>query len=202
MITNRLCNPTPFEVKWDWHLGIVIRIQPDSHYDLSNQQLPDFQPGQPGSEAIQQFMNELGVFLRDTDRTYESQALECLKACLRARTTHYNEAANNVRKNRAQGGIVDNPEALEEIYRQMGLVALREQCDKIKFRVSQYEQAVAEQKAVSKESDIDPDRTLLFTDPPKTFETKFALQVFLNEPGNEQIKSRYNAWRAAFDKVA
>ena len=201
MITNRLCNPTPFPARWEWHLGIVISIAPDGHYDLTNQQLPDFQPGQPGSENIQQFMNELGVFLRDTDRTYEAQSLDCLKACYRARMTHYTEATNNVRKNRASGGIVDNPAALEEIYRQMGLVALKEQCDRLQFRIKQYEQAVGEQKSVNKESDIDPDRTLLFTDPPKVFETKFALQVFLNEPGNESVKARYNQWREAFGKV-
>lgn len=201
-------------MRWDWHLGIVISIQPDSHYDLTNQQLPDFQPGQPGSENIQQFMNELGVFLRDTDKTYEAQALECLRNCYRARMSQYQEATNNVRKNRAAGGIVDNPAALEEIYKQMGLqgvstdrdgkvrLGLKEQCERIQFRMKQYEQAVSDQKAVSKESDVDPDRTLLFTDPPKVFETKFALQVFLNEPGNEQLKSRYEQWRAAFGKVS
>lgn len=213
MITNRLINPTPWVVQWEWHLGIVISIAPDSHYDLTNAQLPDFQPGQPGSENIQQFMRELGVFLRDTDRTYESQALECLKGCERARRTHYTEATNNVRKARAGGGIVDNPEALEEIYRQMGLcgvaidadgkerIGLREQCERLQFRIKQYEQAVSEQQAVNRVSDVDPDRTLLFTDPPKIFETKFALQVFLAEPGNEQLRSRYNQWREAFGKV-
>lgn len=201
MLTNRLINPTPFVAKWEWHLGIVIQIAPDGHYDLTNAQLSDFVPGQPGSENIQQFMRELGVFLRDTDRTYEAQALECLKGCERARRTHYTEATNGVRKARAGGGITDNPDALEEIYRQMGLVALREQCEKLQFRIKQYEQAVSEQQAVDATSDIDPDRTLLFTDPPKIFETKFALQVFLAEPGNEQLKSRYNQWREAFGKV-
>lgn len=198
MITNRLCNPTPFDVKWNWHLGIVIPILADGHFDLNNQQLPDFQPGQPGSENIKQLMDELGLFLRDTDRSYEAQALECLRACHKAMKTHYEEATNNVRKNRASGGIVDNPAALEEIYRQMGLVALREKVDKLAFRVKLFQEAVNEQKAEKKTSDIDPDRTLLFTDPPKTFETKFALQVFLNEPGNEEIRERYTRWREAY----
>lgn len=200
MITNRLCNPTPFEVVWNWHLGIVIRVQPDSHYDLSNQQLVDFQPGQPGSEGIKQLMDELGVFLRDTDRTYEAQALECLKACLKARKQHYDEGTNNIRKNRASSGIVDDPAALEETFKQMGYLRLRDQVERLQFRVKMFGQAVDEQKANTVESDVDPDRTLLFTDPPKTFESKFALAVFLSEPGNEKLKSQYTQWRAAYNQ--
>jgi hypothetical protein len=115
--------------------------------------------------------------------------------------TQYEEAANNIRKTRAAGGIVDNPQALEEILRQMGLVSLRERVEKLAFRVKLFSQAVDEQKADSKVSEIDPDRTLLFTDPPKTFETKFALQVYLSEPGNEAVKERYERWREAYGKV-
>ena len=202
MLTNRLCNPTKSEVDWNWHGGIHIKIKPDSHFDLSNAQLIDFQPGNPGSEAIQQLMNEYGIFLRDTDRTYEAQALECLRNCHKAKKTHYEEATNNLRRSRASAGIVDNPEALEETFRQLGLVALRDQVDGLAFRIKQFEKAVAEQKSTKQSDQIDPDRTLLFVDPPKVFETKFALSVFLSEPENAKLKEKYDAWRKALDTKA
>lgn len=202
MLSNRLHNPTKQLVDWLWHGGVHIKIQPDSHYDLTNAQLVDFQPGQPGSEAIQQLMKELGIFLRDTDRTYEAQALECLRACHKAKKTHYEEATNNLRRSRAQAGIVDNPEALEETFRQLGLVALRDQVEGLAFRIKQFEKAVAEQKTAKQADAIDPDRTLLFVDPPKVFETKFALQVFLSEPENAELKKKYDGWRKALDAKA
>lgn len=199
MLTNKLCNPTKQVVDWNWHGGIHIKIQPDSSYTLSNDQLRDFQPGQPGSESIQQLMNEYGIFLRDMDRTYESQALEALRLAHRAKKTHYEEATGNLRRSRASQGIVDNPEALEETFRQLGLVALREQVEGLAFRIKQFEQAVAEQKSTVQADTIDPDRTLLFVDPPKVFETKFALQVFLSEPENAALKAKYDAWRKGLD---
>lgn len=202
MLTNRLFNPTKTLVDWLWHGGVHIKIQPDGHYDLTNAQLADFQPGNPGSEAIQQLMNEYGIFLRDTDKTFESQALTCLRACHKAKKTHYEEATNNLRRARASAGIVDNPEALEETFRQLGLVALREQVEGLAFRIQQFEKVVSEQKSSKQVDAVDPDRTLLFVDPPKVFETKFALQVFLSEPENAKLKEKYDAWRKALDAKA
>ena len=202
MITNKLCNATKQLVDWGWHCGISIKIQPDSSYELTNAQLLDFQSGNPGSEAIQQLMGEYGIFLRDNDRTYESQALEALIKCHKAKKAHYEESTNNLRRSRAQAGIVDNPEALEETFRQLGLVALRETVEGLAFRIKQFEKAVAEQKSTKQTNAIDPDRTLLFVDPPKVFETKFALQVFLSEPENAKLREKYEAWRKALDAKA
>jgi len=142
-------------------------------------------------------MGEYGLFLRDGDRTYESQALEALNKCHKAKKTHYEEATNNLRRSRASAGIVDNPEALEETFRQLGLIALRDQVEGLSFRIKQFEKAVAEQKSTKQADTMDPDRTLLFVDPPKVFETKFALQVFLSEPENAGLKVKYEGWRKA-----
>lgn len=203
MISNKLCNPTKAIVDWNWHGGIHIKIQPDDSYTLSNDQLKDFQPGQPGSEAIQQLMNEFGIFLRDYDRTYEAQALEALRLCHRAKRTHYEESTGNLRRSRASQGIAENDAALEETFRQLGLVTLRETVAGLAFRIAQFEAAVSDQKKNVQADAIDPDRTLLFVDPPKVFETKFALSVFLSEPENAEIKVKYDAWRKALvPKVA
>jgi len=206
MLSNRLFNPTPFDVDIAWDKGVHIKIKADGHYDLTTQQLQDFQPGQPGSEAVQMLMNDHGIFLRDTDRTYEAQALECLRACRRSRNSHYEEATNNLRRSRAAAGIVDNPEALEETFRQLGLagenngrLGLREQVQRIDARIKALEKEVATQKQTVASEKIDPDRTLIFTDPPRTFETKFALQMFLSEPENKELKAKYSAWRKALE---
>jgi len=147
-------------------------------------------------------MNEYGIFLRDTDKTYEAQALECLRNCHKAKRTHYEEATGNLRRSRAAQGIAENDAALEETFRQLGLVALRDQVDGLAFRIKQFEKAVAEQKNTKQADQIDPDRTLLFVDPPKVFETKFALSVFLSEPENAKLKEQYVAWRKALDAKA
>lgn len=206
MLTNRLTNPTPFFVDIPWDKGVSIKIKPDGHYDLTNSQLVDFQPGQPGSETIQNLMNEYGIFLRDTDLTFESQALAALKACRRSKNSHYEDSTNRLRNTRAAAGIVDNPEALENTFAQLGLTGtpekpgLREQVQRLDFRIKALEAEVASQKTVVKTDAMDPDRTLIFVDPPKTFETKFALQMFLSEKENAGLKKQYESWRKAMTK--
>ena len=200
MLSNRLFNPTPFDVDILWDKGVSIKIKPDGFYDLTNAQLIDFQPGQPGSETVQNLMNEYGIFLRDNDLTFESQALAALKACRRAKNSHYEDSTNRLRNSRAAAGIVDNPEALEETFRQLGLLNLKEQVTRLDFRITALTTEVASQKTTVRADAMDPDRTLLFVDPPKVFETKFALQMFLSEKENASLKKQYDAWRKAMTK--
>ena len=200
MLTNRLCNPTPFRCKLNWDKGVNIVVPADGHYDLTNAQLVDFQPGQPGSETVQLLMNDHGIFLRDTDRTYEAQAIEALRACRRSKNAHYEESTNNLRRSRAASGIVDNPEALEETFRQLGLTNLKEQVNRLDFRIKALEGEVSRQKAVVSTAKFDPERTLLFVDPPRVFETAFALQMFLAEPENAALKRQYESWKRAVAK--
>ena len=196
---NRLYNPTPFEVSWNWHGGIDIKIKSDDFIDLTNAQMVDFTPGQPGSEAINQLMNELGIFVRNPDLSYESQALEALRACIKLKTAQYNESVNTIRGRRAAGGIVDAPDALEETFRQMGITALRERIELLTARAVKFEKAVAAQGTAKSAKAIDPDRTLIFVKPPKVFETAFAMQVYLDE--NPDVKKRWQDWREEYRKA-
>ena len=199
MLTNRLTNATPFHVDIPWDKGVSIKIDPDGHYDLSNIQLVDFQPGQPGSETIQNIMNDYGIFLRDTDRTFEAQALEALVACRRSKNTHYEDSTNRIRNTRAAAGIVDNPEALTETFRQLGLLNIKEQVERLDRRIAALRAEVATQKTSVSAEKMDPDRTLIFVDPPKVFATPFALKMFLGEPENKDLKKQYDAWRKALN---
>lgn len=197
-VVTRLYNPTPFPVDWEWHAGINIKIEPDGYFDLTNAQMVDFTPGQPGAEPVRNLMDELGIFIRNPDLSYESQALEAINACIRLKTQQLNDSMNTIRARRAEKGIVDNPDALEETFRQMGITALRERVDKLKVRARKFEKAVQEQGTAKASKPVDLSRTLIFTKPPKVFETAFAMQVYLDE--HPDLKEKYEAFMAAQPK--
>ena len=44
---------------------------------------------------------------------------------------------------------------------------------------------------------IDPDRTIPFTNPMKVFPSPLALQMFLRDKGNEDLKAKWEEWRAS-----
>ena len=100
-----------------------------------------------------------------------------------------------MRRRRAQEGVSENPEAFEELMEQMGMVNLREQIAELKFRRKFLGKVVEDEKTQkSTQAQFDPERTLLFTDPPKEFPTKVAMQMFLDTPGNEEVKAEHQAW--------
>lgn len=200
-LSNRLCNPTPFTVEIRWHAGIEIKIEPDSYVDLDVNQMDDFRDGKPGSEEVQLTMRQLGIFLRDADRSYEAQSLEAIQGAIGAKEARYNEVVQNLRKTRAAQGINDNVEAFDETLRHMGVARLKEDIEVLKKRADFLQpHVVAEEQKVAIHQQLDPHRTLVFLDPPKVFPTKLALQMFLNDPGNAKVKAEYEEWLAAYEE--
>lgn len=202
-ISNQLCNPTPFEVKIDWHAGICITIPADGHKDLTGQlgieQMDDFRDGKPGSEEVRQLMDHYGIFLRDHTVSYESQALTSIKASIRSKQALYDGFVNDLRRKRAVQGISENEEALNEVIRQAGFARLFEEIQTLKGRVKFLESALRDVPQVIREQ-LDPEKTLMFTDPPKVFPTKIALQMFLNDPSNASLKRQYNDFMKSYRK--
>jgi hypothetical protein len=193
---SRLCNATGEEVKLNWHAGINIRILPDDFIDLNYRQMEDFQDGKPGSEEMKETMNHYGIFIRDPDRSYESQALEALRLAYRSRKAQYDGAVADLRKRRAAEGLASDPDAFETTLEHMGYVSFRKRMEALFTRIKFLEQHAEVEKAKVRQ-EIDPERTLIFLNPPKVFITKTALQMFLNDPGNEEIKEKYESWFAA-----
>jgi hypothetical protein len=193
---SRLCNPTGEEVKINWHAGINIRIRPDDFIDLNYRQMEDFQDGKPGSEEMKETMNHYGIFIRDPDRVYENQALEALNLAYRSRKAQFDAAAADLRKRRAAEGLPTDPEAFEATLDHMGYGSYRKRMNAIFARIKFLERHVASEK-VKIRQEIDPERTLIFLNPPKVFVTKMALQMFLADEGNEEIKEKYESWLAA-----
>jgi len=75
----KLMNPTPWDVKLNYEKGVVIVVPAFGAVDLSMGQFEDYRPNTPGAEAVYEVLDTVGVFLFDTDRPYENQALETLQ---------------------------------------------------------------------------------------------------------------------------
>jgi hypothetical protein len=191
-VSNRLCNPTQFPVEWPYDKGVVLKIQPDGHLDLPVEVMDDFRPDKPGHDAVRMQMHQYGIFLRDPTRPYEAQAIEALEAAVKMQGGIYDDCYNNLRRRAAAQGTYD-PEAFEETMTQMGYTGLKAKVDALKKRLEKYQSMVGEEITVHQQHD--PERTLLFLDPPKEFDSKIAMEVFLAE--HPDIKKKHDAWVAA-----
>lgn len=192
--TNRLCNPTPYKAKLNFHAGITITIDPDGHKDLPADQARDFQKGQPGSESVQELLAAEGLFMLDLDRSYEVQALEALDKASRGLLSRYSDMVNRMRRDRAAQGISDNQEAFDEVLAQTGYAALKERADALQGRAKFLRSALDKNKAETPVQKIDPDRTIPFTNPPRVFPSPLALQMFLSDKANAGLKTQWERW--------
>lgn len=191
-ISNTLCNPTPFEVKINWHQGINILLKPDDEVELTVEQMDDFRDGKPGYEAVRMEMDHEGVFLRDPTRTYESQALVSLRASLRSKKSQYDDAVSHLRRRRAAEGISENQEALDEIIRQQGYSTLQKKIELLRHRIDFLGREVEEDFERPVHEEFDPDTTVILPDGTfKKFQSKVALAMFLSDPGNEPLKAHH-----------
>lgn|SRR3990167_1410250 len=195
--TNRLCNPKPYTSRWRWDKGVVLVIEADSYVDLTAEQARDFHKGQPGSESVQDLMRQEGLFILDLDRPYDVQALECLDQCAAWMKRRYNDMENRLRQDRASQGISENPAAFAEIIRQTGYAKFNERAETVieRARFIRSELEKSAEKTVTQK--IDPDRTIPFTNPMKVFPSPLALQMFLRDKGNEDLKAKWEEWRAS-----
>lgn len=189
-ITSRLCNPTPFPVKFQWEPGRPIIIDPDGFAELTHEQLLDFRPGQPGSEEVRKQTDFLGIFLFDSDRSYDVQALEACRLASKVKNEEYKLRMQNLRNMRTAAGMRPDEDTMTELERQSGLYRLREESAALKARVEIFGEAVANEETRSKEA-IDFTRTCLATNPPREFASPTALKVFLSE--NPDVAERHFA---------
>ena len=179
-IQNRLHNPTPFDVKINWHAGIRIVVKADDFKDLDVNQMDDFRDGKPGSEEVQEMMNHYGLFLRDA-----------LNRSIRSKNAQYKAAVDSLRVQRAAQGVPEDAGAFDEIVETMGLKALKKDVVALEKRAKFLSGHVEAERGSTNRESFDPTKTLLFTDPPRTFPSAVALQMFVNDAGTEEIKALY-----------
>ncbi len=191
-LSNELCNPNPWEIEWKYHAGRVIVVPADGSVELTVDEMDDFRDGKPGSEDVQNNMKFMGIFLREHDRPYELQAIAALEESARQKHAHTRNFEQSLRSTRAAQNNPLSEESFEYIFKQSGNANLQRQADtskeRAKFLRSQIDVETAESNI---HKTYDPERTLLFTNPPKEFPTPLALQMFLNDTGNERIRAQW-----------
>lgn len=191
-LSNELCNPNPWDVEWGYHAGRVIVIPADGSVELSVDEMDDFRDGKPGSEDVQSNMSFHGIFLRQHDRPYELQAIEALEASAKMKSDHTRNFEQSLRSARAAQNTPLSDESFALIFEQSGNSRLKKQADTALERARFLRSQIDVEKAASSiHKEYDPERTLLFTNPPKEFPTRLALQMFLNDAGNEDLRARW-----------
>jgi len=191
--SNRLCNPTPFPVDWNYNAGVYIKIEPDGFFDMTDPIMCEqMRPDVPGGDAIRDEMHHYGIFLRDPSVPYEVQALEALKEMARLVGQRYDAAAGDLKRKAVADGIF-NEEAFQEHLDSTGHGALKQRLDKIEARIKMYTKRIdpSLMRRATREQ-YDPSKTLLFMDPPKVFESAMAMEIFLEE--NPDLKARQDRW--------
>jgi hypothetical protein len=194
----KLCNPTQWACKIDWDRGIKIRVPAFGETALTMQQMDDFRGDKPGSEDVQSTMNAIGVFLYDTDRPYDNQAVEALERMHKALKAQFDAMYKNLIDQRAAAGIAPNEEALEELVKTMGLATLRDKVTTLKKQAALYRTKVSPEQRV-RES-LDPARTIFVLDPPRQFPSVTAMEFFLAE--NSEVKAAHEAFLARSEAAA
>lgn len=196
----RLVNATPLHVSWKWHRGIVLEIGPFGYLDISAQMMEQFMPDQPGYDGIKQEMDHFGVFLQDSSRTYESQAEEALKASIKTKKTLYDECEKSARKRFADGGALKE-ETIKLEMDQAGYSRLLREVEKLQGTLKTIQAANAKTKRTLHEQ-YDPERTLLFTNPPRVFPSALSMKLFLSQEENSELRAQYKKFMENFNSTA
>lgn len=192
--SSKLCNPTPFPVKLPWHRGINIKVDAFDSKELTMEQMDDVRPGKPGSADVKSVLDYHGLFLMDSDRPYDNQALEALQRAYQSKKAQYDAAVRNITDRRAATGVAPNEEALEETLRQMGYVRLRDQIDTLKDAIAKFREVVGDRPEQSLRQQLDPARTVFVLDPPREFPSVAAMEFFLDK--NPEVKAKHQAFNA------
>lgn len=197
-VTAKLANPTPWDVALDWDRGVRIRIPAFGDTTLTMNQLDDFRENKPGSEAVQEVLGYHGLFVVDSDRPYDNQALNALQKAHAAKKAQYDAAVRNLTDRRAAAGVAPNEEALEQTLKMQGLVTLREKIATLADQIKKLIEVVGPQRERQLRQPLDPKRTIFVNDPPREFPSVAAMQFFLELPENAEIAAKH----LAFNKQA
>jgi hypothetical protein len=197
----KLMNPTPWDVRINYEKGIVIAVPAFGQVDLTMGQFEDYRPNTPGAEAVYEILDTEGVFLFDTDRPYENQALETLKKTLKKREDLANAKIKHYTDLAARQNLNFDDSALNNVWKQLGVDVVKEKCEAIKRFIAKYE-AVVKKETSLRRNVLDPDRTVFATNPPREFPSKIAREFFLAEnPSIAEKEEEFRNGMARAEKV-
>lgn len=191
-VVAKMVNPTPFDVKIPYTRGIYLKVPSDGELELSMEQLDDFRGGKPGSEETRKILNFEGVFLQDTDLSYDYQALQSLRLAVKEREERIKTFIDRTRNSRIAGGATVDDETMTDLVNSAGYGRMQKHVEKLKARISTLSAVVNEDEAKgSVRQTLDPKRTCFVINPPRQFPSETALAMFLNE--HPEIKAEHDA---------
>jgi hypothetical protein len=189
-----MINPTPFDVKISYEKGVYINVPADGETTLSVEQMDDYRPGKPGSEATKSILAFEGVFLQDTDLSYDFQALQALQSAVRERKDRVKQFIDRTKGSRVRGGAAIDDDSMEELIVTSGHGRMRTDIVKLEARVKILQGIVNSDEAKgSVRQTLDPERTCFVINPPRQFPSKTALAMFLAEQ-SEEVQARHEAF--------
>jgi hypothetical protein len=194
----KLMNPTPWDVKLPYEKGIVITIPAFGQVDITMQQFEDYRPNTAGAEAVYEILDTEGIFLFDTDRPYENQALETLRKSLKKREDILNAKVKSYTDLAARQGLRLEPDQINNVNEQLGVNKLKVKCDTIRSFITKYE-AVVQKETAKRLHVLDPDRTVFVTNPPREFPSKVAREFFLEQ--NPDLAEKETEFRAGMKRA-
>jgi hypothetical protein len=197
---SKLMNPTPFDVEINYEKGVNLNIPAFGSVDLTLQQLDDYRPDKPGSETVAEITEPFGLFLLDTDRPYEHQALDSLRVCRRRKDDLYRVATQGHRDRAARQNLTITEETFKHIEDLMGMTMIKEQIAKLDKLIKKYEEVVKGTTESRKRRQFDPSRTIFALNPPKEFDSVITRQFFLDE--NPAIAEKEAAIRESMEKAS
>ena len=191
-VVAKMINPTPFDVDIPYDKGISIKIPADGSVELSMGQLEDFIPGKPGSEATKSILSFEGVFLQDTDLSYDFQALAAIKQAILERKDRIKNFIERTKNSRIAGGATVDDATMKDLINSSGYNNMRTDVEKLESRLKALSLIVnTDERKGSVHQTLDPERTCVATNPPREFPSKTALAMFLAE--NPDIKREHDS---------
>lgn len=189
--SNKLCNPTPFDVSIPYEKGVSIKVPADSSVTITAGQAEDYREGKPGSEEVRKTLHFYGVFLLDTDLSYDFQALRAIRASIREKSERCSEFSKRLQAMARSQGDEAAPAAIQRAKEESGIARLEAEVELLKKRADRLAAAGESAKVRDK---LDPERTCFVLNPPKEFATPLALEIFLDE--NPEIREKHEALKA------
>lgn len=199
-VVAKMVNPTPFDVKIPYSRGIYIKVPSDGEAELSMEQLDDFRGGKPGSEETRKILQFEGVFLQDTDLSYDYQALNALRLAVKEREDRIKTFIDRTRNSRIAGGATVDEATMEDLIVNAGYGRMQDDVDKLKARIAHLRKVVNEdENRGAVRQTLDPKRTCFVINPPRQFPSETALAMFLDE--HPDIKAQHLALTAPAEEL-
>ncbi len=196
-IVTKMCNPTGWDIHLEYEAGKDIVIPANGSKTITMQQTDDFREGKPGSEVTRGMLDWEGAFLLDSDRSYDSQALQALNTALVKRKERIRDFFERTQNSRmAAGNAAVDDATLQEIALRAGYGMQMKQLEQLETRVKMFSEVVSADNPDGRvKQTLDPKRTCFVVQPPKQFESETQLAVFLAE--NPEIKIEHDQYAQA-----